>query len=699
MNTRIFLTALIINTLLLTSCSKNIEPPKPYGPVPTENQLNWHEMEYYSLVCYGLNTYTGQEWGYGDVDPKVFNPSDLDTDQWCKVSKEAGMKGMILVAKHHDGFCLWPSKTTDYTVAATPWKKGKGDVLGDLAKSCKKYGLKLGIYISPWDRNHAEYGKPEYVEAYHKQWREALEYSDEIFEAWFDGANGGTGYYGGARENRKIQKGYYQFPKIFKLIKDKHPKAVLFGYVENVTEDVIRWGGTEEGTGSATNWCRYDDVTSSNWEVARTGVKDGNYWMPVEGNTTILHPKKWYYNESSKPRTLKNFVDLYYSTIGQNATFILGLSIGPDGKIPERDVNSMLAQKKQIDKELATNLASTTNIISDNSRDKTSFRAQMAIDGSTDTYWATSDSVQKASLTLDFRKEITFNRLLLQECIKLGQRVHKFNLEAYIDDTWKEVANGTTIGYKRILRFGDTKARKVKLTLETDAPCLTLSNLEIYNAPPLLADPEITSDKKGNLTFKTTKGLDVFYAVGKTPKETDFKRAEGRLQIPDGGTIHAYALDKESGLKTDIVSREIGIAKSKWKVHSVSGNSKAANPATNAIDGDPKTYWISDKVNKSNFISVNLGKEEAITGFAYTPLGLGSEGIIFEYEFYVSSDGKTWGAPIRMGEFSNIKNNPIRQLIKFDKPVRAKFIKLISKSTVRNSSQISIAEIDIFAEE
>ncbi len=196
----------LILLLLFISCSTRVDPPAPYGPVPTENQVRWHEMEYYGLVCYGLNTYTRQEWGYGDVDPTVFNPSNLDTDQWARVAKDAGMKGLILVAKHHDGFCLWPSKTTEYTIAATPWQGGKGDVLGDLAKSCNKYGLKLGIYISPWDRNHSEYGKQSYVDAYHEQWKEVLDYSDDIWECWFDGANGGTGYYGGARETRTITK-------------------------------------------------------------------------------------------------------------------------------------------------------------------------------------------------------------------------------------------------------------------------------------------------------------------------------------------------------------------------------------------------------------------------------------------------------------------------------------------------------------
>lgn len=699
MNKTSFSLAILI--ILFFSCNKKVNPPLLYGPVPTKNQVSWNEMEYYALVCYGLNTYTRQEWGYGDVDPGVFNPSNLDTDQWARVAKESGMKGIILVAKHHDGFCLWPSKTTDYTVAATPWKNGKGDVLGDLAKSCDKYGLKLGIYISPWDRNHPEYGKPGYVEAYHQQWRETLEYSDDIFETWFDGANGGTGYYGGARESRKIEKGYYQFPEIFKLIKEKQPKAVLFGYIEDVTTDVIRWGGTEEGSGSATNWSRYNDVTGADWNLARTGVKDGKYWMPVEGNTTILHPKKWYYNESSKPRTLKNFVDLYYSTIGQNATFILGLSIGPDGLIPERDVKSMLAQKKQIDKEFATNLARGTKTKTDNTRGKSSeYNSENVVDGSTQTYWATDDGVKKASITLDFGTQIMFNRLLLQEYIKLGQRIHKFILEIETADGWNEVAKGTTIGYKRILRFDKIAANKARITFETDAPALAVSNIEIYSAPPLLAEPEISCNKHGEVTIKGGDDLDLFYAIGESPGKSSFKKYVHPIKIPKGGLVHAYTSHVATGHQSDIITKYFGIAKANWEIQTFDGEKNDLAMVKNAIDGNPGTYWISSAngKNKHNYIVIDLKEKIDISGFGYLPPELGSEGIIFEYAFYTSIDGKNWGKPVSSGEFSNIENNPIAQIIKFNKEIKSKYIKLVSLSTVKNSNVSSIAEIDIFIE-
>lgn len=687
----------LISLLFLEACN-NVSPPAAYGPVPTQNQIEWHEMEYFGLVCYGLNTYTRQEWGYGDIDPKVFNPENLDTDQWARIAKESGMKGLILVAKHHDGFCLWPSKTTDYTVAATPWKDGKGDVLGDLAESCKKYELKLGVYISPWDRNHAEYGRPGYVKDYHEQWREVLEYSDDIFEVWFDGANGGTGYYGGARESRKIEKGYYQFPEIFKLIKEKQPRAIFFGYVEDITQDVVRWGGTEEGTGSETNWCRFDDPTTGDIEIMKTGLKNGKYWMPVEGNTTILSPKKWYYNESSQPRTLKNFVDLYYTTIGQNATFNLGLSIGPSGKIPERDVKSMLAQKRQIDKELAENLAKNMKITSDNERDKSTFNAENVLDESTKTYWATKDGVQKASLILDFEKETTFNRLLLQEYIQLGQRVHKFTLEIETDHDWKEVAHGTTIGYKRILRFDNVTSKKARVTIETDALCLTLANLEIYNAPPLLAEPGMIADIEGNIVLQATDELSIYYALGDDSSGSNYKEYTSPIHLPYGGTIRAYTKHSQSDHKSGIVSQKFGMAKKEWKIHGAQGGNTNANQPSNAIDANTGSYWetTGEVGNGNHYIAINLGKQTGITGFSYIPPDLGVAGAIFEYEFYASKDGKHWGEPISKGEFSNIENNPIAQRVTFKQVVQAKYIKLVSVSAVKNHNKTVINEIELF---
>lgn len=687
---------------ILTSCTDKTEAPAPYGALPTPAQLNWHQMEYFSLVCYGLNTYTEVEWAYGDVDPKLFNPSDLNTDQWAKVASEAGMKGLILVAKHHDGFCLWPSKYTSYSVKATPWKDGNGDVLGDLSESCKKYGLKLGVYLSPWDRNHAEYGQPEYVQYYYKQLEELLTEYGDIFEFWIDGANGGTGYYGGANEWRNIDREtYYGYENIFSIVKKHQPNAIIFSDVGPGT----RWVGNEAGIGSESNWntintngkCPGDPSPEYSKKLG-TGEQEGKDWIPAEVNTTLLWPKAWYYHTGHQPRSLVNLMDLYYTSIGRGSPLDLGLAIAPNGQIRDIDAQALLKFREHVKREFKENLIKDAKVSASNYRGNSSlFNTEKCCDENTNTYWATSDSIKKASLILDFGKETTFNRLLLQEYIRLGQRIHKFILEVEKDDGWKKIAAGTTIGYKRILRFDDVKATKVRVTLETDAPCLTLSNIEIFNAPPLLTEPKLMCNKNGKITINASEGLSIFYALGNSPAGSDYKKYEGIFNLANGGIVNAYALHNESGQKSDFVTKEFGIAKTKWKIHKVDSENHDHNPANNAIDGNHATLWSSaPKQEQPHYIAINLGDEVNISGFSYQPPEFGSDGIIYEYEFYLSMNGENWGEPVSKGEFSNIENNPVAQVIKFDSVINSRYIKLISKSVIKNSNVMSVAEIDIF---
>ena len=693
---------LSILLMLLVSCTNKVDVPKPYGPVPTKSQLLWHEMEYFSLVCYGLNTYTEQEWAYGDVDPNLFNPSDLDTDQWAKVTKEAGMKGLILVAKHHDGFCLWPSKYTDYSVGATPWKNGKGDVLGDLSKSCKKYGLKLGVYLSPWDRNHAEYGRPEYVQYYYKQLEELLTEYGDIFEFWIDGANGGTGYYGGANDNRSIdRKTYYGYDKIFSIVKEKQPNAVIFSDVGPGS----RWVGNESGIGSETHWSRIStngkapgDTDPVYNKKLGTGDPEGENWVPAEVNTTLSWPKAWYYHTGKQPRSLQNLMDLYYTSVGRGSPLNLGLAIAPTGRVSDNDAQALLKFGEQVKREFAINLVENAQISASDYRDENpEFAAVKCIDESTDSYWATNDNVQHALLYIDFGKATTFNRLLLQEYIALGQRIHEFTFEIEEGGIYKEVASGTTIGYKRILRFDEVTTSKARIILKTKAPCLSLSNVGIYNAPLLVSDPVSAFDLQGNLSFAVNENISIYYAIGKAPKSNDFKKYSRPVEIPLGGKVHSYAKDEASGYKTEIIIEEYGVAKDKWRVVSVDG--KISKDAGKAIDNDPKSFFITDNSAKKHphELIIDMGEKLSINGFSYLPRQDGQkDGIIYEYAFFVSEDGKSWEEPVALGTFSNIENNPIAQVIKFNKCLNSRFIKLMSKSTVRNSNISSFAEIDIF---
>ncbi|WP_167619507.1 alpha-L-fucosidase [Maribellus sediminis] len=683
-----------------TACHQ-VDPPQPYGALPSAAQMAWHEMEYFSLVCYGLNTYTEEEWAYGDVDPGLFNPSDLNTDQWAQTASEAEMKGLILVAKHHDGFCLWPSQYTDYSVKATPWKNGAGDVLGDLAKSCKKYGLKLGVYLSPWDRNHAEYGRPEYVNYYYRQLEELLTSYGDIFEFWIDGANGGTGYYGGANERRNIDaKNYYGYDSIFSIVEKYQPNAVIFSDIGPGT----RWVGNEDGIGGETNWNtispgdKVPGVSDSEYvKKLSTGEEGGAKWIPAEVNTTLLWPKAWYYHTGQPVRSLGNLMDLYYTSVGRGSPLNLGLAIAPSGLIREADRRALLKFGEQVKREFESNLLEQARIKADNVRNS-KFDTGLIADKNNETYWATSDGVNSATLEFDFGKPTVFNRLLLQEYIALGQRVDSFSLEIEKDGKFVEIAHGTTIGYKRLLRFDEVSTQKARLKLSTKAPCLTLSNAGIYHAPALVPDPLPEVDLQGNLSFASPDGISIYYALGEDPDSADFKKYTTPLAIPEGGKLHCFAQDDKTGFRTEGIMHEFGVARKNWKVISVDGqNSKESQLA---IDNDSKSFLTGSeqKSEHPHEIVIDMARPTNISAFSYLARQDGEkEGIIYEYEFLCSADGSNWKL-MASGTFSNIENNPNRRIVRFDEKVTARYLKMRSLSDVRQSGKASWAEVEVFAD-
>lgn len=263
-----------------------VKAPAAYGPVPSKNQLHWQEMEYYAFVHFSVNTYTDMAWGNGNEDPRIFNPTKLDCRQWARICKQAGMKGIIITAKHHSGFCLWPSKYTEYSVKNSPWKNGKGDIVREMADACKEYGLKLGIYLSPWDRNSADYGNPAYITYFRNQLRELFTNYGDIFEIWFDGANGGSGYYGGANETRKIDRTtYYDWANTYKLVRELQPNIVIWN--DGGDRADLRWVGTEGGYVGETNRSLLDSTGEVTDNMLRNGLEDGNAWVPGEVNTSI----------------------------------------------------------------------------------------------------------------------------------------------------------------------------------------------------------------------------------------------------------------------------------------------------------------------------------------------------------------------------------------------------------------------------
>jgi len=467
-----------------TFAKDEVKAPAPLLPLPEQKQVDWQRMETYAFIHFGLNSFCDREWGYGDTDPKMFNPKRLDCEQWVKTLMAAGMKGVILTAKHHDGFCLWPFEGNDYNVSKSPWRNGKGNVVKELSEACKKHGLKFAVYLSPWDRSRADYGSPSYVDYFHSQLRDLLTNYGPVFEVWFDGANGGDGYYGGARDKRTIdRKNYYNYPRIYQILDSLQPQAVVF----SDGGPGCRWVGNEKGFAGETNWAFIPKNTVypgyPNYPELQFGYPDGDQWTAAECDVSIR--PGWFYHpeEDDKVKSAEQLADLYYRSVGHNATLLLNFPVDRNGLINPIDSANAVNFHKLIQRELGNNLVAGMKPKVSNERGG-QFAAQALTDGSWDTYWATGDGVTSADITFTFKKARKMNRIMLQEYIPLGQRVKKFAVE-WLDKngTWKAVEQGeetTTIGYKRLLRFltVETKGLRVRI-LDSRGP-ICMNNIGVY---------------------------------------------------------------------------------------------------------------------------------------------------------------------------------------------------------------------------
>ena len=672
-----------------------VKPPAALLPIPSENQMRWQEMEYYAFVHLSVNTYTDMAWGFGNEDPKTFNPTDLDCRKWVRICKEAGMKGLILTAKHHSGFCLWPSKYTEYSVKNCPWKNGKGDIVREMADACKEYGLKFGVYLSPWDRNHADYGKPEYITYFRNQLRELLTNYGDIFEVWFDGANGGSGYYGGANETRKIDRTtYYDWLNTYKLVRELQPKIVIWN--DGGDRADLRWVGTEGGYVGETNWSLLNATGDVPEDMLHHGVENGDSWVPGEVNTSIR--PEWFYHpkEDGKVKNLPQLMDIYYNSIGRNGTLLLNFPIMPNGLIHEKDEKAVLEMAAEVKKVFATNLIKKAKMTASNVRGNSqNYNANQCIDDNKETYWATDDGVNTATLTIDFGKPTTFNRFLIQEPIKLGQRIKSFTISALVNGKWQEVSKGTTIGYKRILRFPTVKTTQLRLDIKDSKGGILISNIGVYNAPQIRTAPSIIRDQSGNIVITPSDPeSEVYYTIdGHTPTINSLKY-KGAIKTNDGKIeVKAIAYNPVSKKSSLVTEEKFGIARTTWKVLDINDKN-----ISNIIDGKENTSWHQPKNTKMPAdLVIDLGKTESITGFKYLPdQNWWANGIISKYSFFISQDNKDWQL-VDEGEFSNIKNNPLWQTKNFS-AVKARYIKFRAVQNTENNNAAGYAEIDILTE-
>ena len=569
--------------------------------VPTPQQLAWQQMEFTCFLHFGINTFTGREWGDGKEDPAIFNPTELDCEQWVRALKEGGFKMAIITAKHHDGFCLWPTRTTKHSVASSPWKNGKGDVVQELRKACDKYGLKFGVYLSPWDRNAECYGQGEaYNKFFIEQLTELLTNYGEVHEVWFDGANG---------EGPNGKKQEYDWDAILKTIRRLQPKAVTA-----IMGDDVRWVGNEGGLGRTTEWSATalmpNSYPGSDEVYKRLGInamsKDlGSrelvskasdlFWYPSEVDVSIR--PGWFYHpeEDDKVKTVDQLTDLYYRSVGHNATLLLNFPVDRNGLIHPTDSLNAVSFHQRVQKELADNLLSSAKVVASDERGG-KFKVRAATDGQYETYWATNDGVTSADLTFTFTQPTKMNRVMIQEYIPLGQRVKSFVVEYKEGDQWLPVKcneETTTVGYKRLLRFETVETEELRIRFTDARGCLCISEAGAYYAP----------DATENYTSATSELRTFPFAI--------------------------LGVDAEEAKKC-------------------------------SDKNDQTTALISGKE-----IVIDLGENRTIHSFYYLPdQSEYSKGLISSYELSAGTTEETMQV-VAQGEFSNIRNNPILQNVYF----------------------------------
>lgn len=471
--------------LLASVPARAATPPEPYGPLPTPRQLNWHDLEVYGFLHFGINTFTDKEWGYGDESEKLFNPTDFDADQIAQTAREAGMRGLLLTCKHHDGFCLWPSKYTEHSVKNSPWKNGKGDVVREISDACRRHGLKFGVYLSPWDRNHKDYARPEYITYYRNQLRELLTQYGPIFEMWFDGANGGDGFYGGAREKRTIDnRTYYDWDHTWSIVRQLQPEACMFS---DGGPDV-RWCGNESGYAGETCWATLNRAGILpgvvDTDVINRGQRPGTHWLPAEVDVSIR--PGWFYHliEDAKVKPPQHLVKIYYESVGRGCNLILNLPPDRRGQIHPNDVQALRQWHKILEATFATDLARGAQASASNLRgNDQQFAPATVVDGKRDTYWATDDSVKTAELVLELGKPVQFNVVRVREYLPLGQRVESIALDSWVDGAWKEFATATSIGNQRLVRTKPITTSKVRLRVTKASVCPAISEVGLFLAP------------------------------------------------------------------------------------------------------------------------------------------------------------------------------------------------------------------------
>lgn len=443
---------------------------EPDSVRPAPRQIAYQRQEKIAFVHFGVNTFTNREWGTGKEDPSIFNPTEFDADQWARVLSETGFETLVLTAKHHDGFCLWPSKYTQHDVASSPWKNGKGDIVKEVAGACRKYGIKLGLYLSPWDMHEPVYGTPSYNEYYMNQLRELLTNYGPVAEVWFDGAKG--------KDAKDMQ---YDFEAWWNLVRELQPDAVIF----SDEGPGVRWIGNEHGFAGKTNWSKInrDSVAigrPGQGGYLNTGEPHGPDWVAGECNTSIR--PGWFYHpeEDDEVKPVSRLMEIYYKSVGRNCTMMLNIPPDTTGRFHPNDVQRLYEFSETLNSIFTDNLASGQDITVD--YPNVQYPSSNLVDGNWETFWIAHKSAGKPALTLTLAEPETFDHIVLQEYIPLGQRIASFTISAKTDDEWREIAKGTTVGYKRILRMEPVTTKQLRIVIDKSYGRPALSEIRLYRS-------------------------------------------------------------------------------------------------------------------------------------------------------------------------------------------------------------------------
>ncbi|MGL5959254.1 MAG: alpha-L-fucosidase [Bacteroidales bacterium] len=650
--------------------------------VPSPQQLAWQKLETTVFFHFGINTYTEQEWGDGTEDPALFNPTELNTDQWVETIKKAGFKLAIITAKHHDGFCLWPTATTAHSVAASPWRNGKGDLVRELQQSCQKYGIKFGVYLSPWDRNAQCYGTDEYNDFFVAQLTELLTQYGTIDEVWFDGACG-------EGPNGKRQE--YDFARYYELIKKTQANAVTA-----ISGNDVRWVGNETGYGRETEWSATvllneaipeNDAQNKELGISNTSKDLGSrellakaskvVWWPSEVDVSIRPGWFYHQDEDSKVRSVENLANIYYSSIGQNSSLLLNIPPNKLGRIAPVDSINLIAFGEFLDNLYAKNF--------------------MASNGK----W--SAKAMRESKTFKLIDKAEFNVIEIAEDITKGQRIESFTIDVEKDGQWQEIAKGTTIGYKRLLRFPSLRnVAQIRVNVNEARLPFHIQHIKAYKSQEFVSAPTISRAKNGEVSLNANPTAEIKYTTdGSTPTK-DSKSYTAPFIIKEKATIKAIALFDNGTQASEVITKEFEKAKSEWKV--IDFSVELPNfPASNAIDGNENTMWHTpwgERVKAHpHYITVDCGKIERIKGFVFYPRHDMISGTPMHYEFYVSTDAKNWTKVPIKGEFSNIKNSPVKQSINFNRTYTMRYFKFVALDEVEHKAWTAVPEIDVIGAE